>query len=136
GRHLLVGLAVALLLVACSDAPPPALLPQPGVRATFPPGGITNLIRIEALDARALRSAELVAPDGAVTEATYLNVVKTPEAATGQLTLNDPWRSSMLGTNGIPQIPSASLAAAPRSTSQLLLMASAAEIPVPDPVAY
>jgi hypothetical protein len=134
-RRLSMCLCLLLALTACADAPQPSM-PEQGVTASFPRGGIANLIRVDALDTQPLRTAELVAPDGATTAATYLNVNKTPETTNGQATLNDPWRTSMLGVNGIPQQPNAPLAAAYRGTQTLLLMVSVAEIPLPDPVAY
>lgn len=124
------------VLSACADAPPPASLPLQGVKASFPPGSVVNLIRVDALDTLPLRTAELVAPDGTATPATYLNVDKTPQSTNGQSTLNDPWRTSMLDTNGIPQLPGSGLAPAVRSSDRLLLMVSTAEIPLPDPIAY
>ncbi|MBV8777102.1 MAG: hypothetical protein JO258_07890 [Alphaproteobacteria bacterium] len=135
-RRWPMSLVLPAVLAACAGAPPPAALPPQGVRASFPAGGIANLIHIDALDALPLRAAELVAPDGTATAASYLNVEKNPQANTGQASVNDPWRSSMLGANGIAQTPSAPLAPVYRSSQTLLLTASAAEIPVPDPVAY
>jgi hypothetical protein len=135
-RRLPMSLVVAAALAACSEAPPPTALPQQGVTASFPPGGIANLIHVDALDTRPLRNAELVAPDGTATPASYLNVDKTPQAANGENTLDDPWRTSMLGTNGLPQLPSAPLSATYRSRDTLLLMVSRAEIALSDPVAY
>ncbi|HZK90476.1 MAG TPA: hypothetical protein VFC56_10050 [Stellaceae bacterium] len=123
-------------LAACADAPPPASLPQQGVKASFPPGGVINLIRVDALDTLPLRAAELVAPDGTATPATYLDAERAPQTTNGQSTLNDPWRTSMLGANGIPQLANGQLAPAVRSRDTLLLTVSAAEIPLPDPVAY
>jgi hypothetical protein len=123
-------------LAACADAPPPTALPQQGVKASFPPGGVVNLIRVDALDTLPLRTVELVAPDGTATPATYLDAERAPQTNNGQSTLNDPWRTSMLGTNGAPPLPTGQLAPAVRSRDTLLLMVSTAEIPLPDPVAY
>jgi hypothetical protein len=135
-RRLPMTLLSLTVLAACTDAPPPTLLPQQGVTASFPPGVVVNLIRVNALDTLPMRAAELVAPDGTATPATYLDVDKSPQSNNGQSTLNDPWRSSMLGANGVPQLPNGQLAPAVRSHDTLLLMVSTAEIPVPDPVAY
>jgi hypothetical protein len=134
-RRLSICLCLLVALTACADAPQPSM-PEQAVTASFPRGGIANLIRVDALDTLPLRSAELVAPDGTTTASTYLNVNKMPETTNGEATLNDPWRSSMLGTNGIPQQANVPLAAAYRSKQTLLLMVSVAEIPLPDPEAY
>ncbi len=135
-RRLTMILPLALLLGACADAPPPSTGPQPGVKVSFPPGALVNVIRVDALDSVPLRAAELVAPDGTATPAASLDVVNNPRANSGQATVTDPWRASMLGPNGIPLLPSAGLDPTARGHETLLLMVSTAEIPLPDPVAY
>ncbi len=77
-----------LALAACADAPPPRLGPQPGVRASFPPGSVVNVIRIDALDPAPLRKAALIAPDGTATEATSLDVDANPQTLGGQSALS------------------------------------------------
>jgi hypothetical protein len=135
-RRLLLILPSLIMLGACTDAPPPAMGPQQGVRASFPPGGVTGVIQIDALDTRPLRAAELVAPDGTTTPSSYLDANANPRTLGGSASLNDPWRSSMLGGNGID--PALSRAPDPvvRSQDQLLLTSSTADISLPDPVAY
>ena len=130
-----------LALAACADGPPPAMGPQPGVRASFPPGGVINVIRVDALDNAPLRTAELVAPDGTKTPSNSLDVEANPSARGGQSALSDPWRSSMLGTNNLDPRPNQLPAFAGgdsvvNSQTQLLLTESTADIPLPDPVAY
>src|SRR5262249_29378937 len=62
-----------VLLAGCgaeSGLPP---LPSDQVRARFPPGGVVNSIEIDAVNRLPLRTAELVAPDGQATPASYLH---------------------------------------------------------------
>jgi hypothetical protein len=133
-RRLLIILPTAVVLAACTDAPPSG--PQQGVKASFPPGAVVNVIRVDALDSLPLRGADLVAPDGVLTPAGFLDVDPAPRTIAGRNTGNDPWRSSMLGNNGIPQLPNAPFAAPLNAQDRLLLMVSTAEITLPDPVAY
>jgi hypothetical protein len=134
-RRLALILCFTLALAACADAPQPSL-PQQGARASFPPGGVVNLIKIDALDTLPLRAAALVAPDGSATPASSLDVDRNPQTMGGQDSVNDLWRSSMLGNNGMSQLPSNQLDPTVRSRSTLLLTVSTADIPLPDPVAY
>jgi hypothetical protein len=135
-RRSLMILSSLLVLAACTDAPPPASGPLPGVRASFPAGAATGIIKVDALDRLPLRAVELIAPDGTATTASSLDVTANPEAISGQGAIADPWRSSILGTNGINPLPSGVPDPAVRSRDQLLLMVSTADITLPDPVAY
>jgi hypothetical protein len=135
-RRLLLILPSLVALAACTDAPPPgAEIPEQGVTASFPPGAVVNVIRVDARETEPLRAAELVAPDGSTTPASWLDVDANPQRLTGQDAVADPWRSSGFGTNGINPLPTAPPNFA-RSENQLLLMVSAADIPLPDPVVY
>ena len=135
-RRLLLILPPLVALAACADTPPPgADIPQPSLTASFPPGAVTGVIRVDALESAPLRAAELVAPDGSITPASSLDVDPNPQRLTGQSALADPWRSSGLGTNGINPLPINPPNFA-RSQNQLLLMVSTADIPLPDPVVY
>jgi hypothetical protein len=135
-RRLLMILPSLMMLIACADAPPPALGPQQGVRASFPPGGVTGVIQIDALDALPLHAAELVAPDGTATPASYLDVTANPRTLGGTASITDPWRTSMLGSNGIDPTLGTPPSPVARAQEQLLLTASTADITLPDPVAY
>jgi len=135
-RRCLMILPSLFVLAACADGPPPPTGPVQGVRASFPPGAVTDVIRIDALDALPLRVAELVAPDGAATPSSSLDVDANPRTIGGQSTLSDPWRGSTLSPNGIDPLPSGPIDPTVRSQSQLLLTVSTADIPLPDPVAY
>jgi hypothetical protein len=135
-RRLLIILPSLMMLAACTDAPPPTMGPQQGVRASFPPGGVAGVIQIDALDSLPLHAAELVAPDGTATPQSYLNVTANPRTLGGTASLTDPWRTSMLGSNGIDPMLGTPPSPVARSQEQLLLTASTADITLPDPVAY
>ena len=135
-RRFWMILPCLVLLAACADAPPPDTGPAPGMRASFPPGAVANVIRVDALDPLPLRSAELVAPDGSTTAASSIDVQSNPQTIAGQHAFNDPWRSSSLGPNGLNPAPDATSDPSPYSIHQLLLTISTAEIAPPDPVAY
>ena len=124
------------VLAACADAPPPAAAPPPGVTASFPPGGLTDVIQVKALDPLPLRTAELIAPDGSVTPASSIDVDANPEAMGGQLAFRDPWRTSSLGPNGLNPMPDATTDPTAFSRHQLLMTVSTAQLAPADPVAY
>lgn len=136
-RRCLMLLSCLIALAACAGAPPPgADVPPPGVTARFPPGGVVGVIRVDVLDPLPLRAAALVAPDGSVTPASWLDVRSNPERLAGTISLNDPWRPSSLGTNGLNPLPSGPTDPAARARNQLLLTASTADLTLADPVAY
>ena len=126
-----------LILAACEAAPPP---PGPSVRlrALFPVGGIENTIVVDAVERLPLRTAAIVAPDGAVTPASYIHAAATPRFATGQWTAANTWHDSVAAPNEIPALAVANgqASAALRSNEELLAIVSTADIPLPDPVAY
>lgn len=125
------------ILAACAGGPPPdAGIPQPGITAGFPPGGIVDVIRVDARDREPLRAAELVAPDGGATAASSLDVDPNPQRIGGQSAIADPWRASGLGTNGINPLPTRPIDPGAHAQDQLLMMVSTADIALPDPVAY
>jgi hypothetical protein len=136
-RRWLMPLCCLIALAGCTDAPPPgAGLPQPGVTAFFPPGGVAGVIRVDALDPFPLRAAALIAPDGSATPASWLDVSANPERLAGAAALSDPWRPSTLGANGFNPLPAGPTDPALRARNQLLLTASTADLTLPDPVAY
>ena len=62
-RGVVFLLSAAILLAACPDSGlPPVVTDQ--IRARFPPGGVVDVIEIDAVNRLPLRKAELVAPDG------------------------------------------------------------------------
>lgn len=123
-------------LVACTDAPPPVAVPPPGMTASFPPGGLVNVIQVNALDALPLRTAELIAPDGGATPASSIEVDANPTVLAGQHAVRDPWRTSSLGPNGLNPMPDATSDPSAYSQHQLLMTVSTAQIALPDAVAY
>jgi hypothetical protein len=135
-RRFWMILPCLLVLTACADAPPPATGPVADAQASFPRGGLVNVIQVDALDPLPLRTAELVAPDGSTTASNSLTVEANPVTLAGPHAFRDPWRSSSLGPNGINPAPDATVDPSPNSTHQLLLTVSTAQIALPDAVAY
>lgn len=136
-RRWLMPLSCLIALAACAGAPPPgAGIPQPGVTAGFPTGGVAGVIRVDVLDPFPVRAAALIAPDGIATPASWLDVTANPERLAGASSLHDPWRPSALGTNGLNPLPAGPTDPALRARNQLLLTASTADLTLPDPVAY
>jgi hypothetical protein len=136
----LLSLLPCLVLLACSNytfdlGPPPAAPADELMRASFPRGGVTNVIRIDVRDPLPLRAAELVAPDGVITAASSLDAVRAPQASSGQETQKAPWLNSRFDQDN-PVLPNGAPMAAFRTDTQTLLMLSTAEITLPDPVAY
>ena len=125
-----------LALAACSGAGP-AGLPTDQTRAYFPAGGVVNQIELEAVDRLALRSAELVAPDGHATPATSVsaNPART-ETISQQLPTGPNSAAFAVGSIGSNALSPGIIGAAPQSQSRLLATVSTASIAVPDPVAY
>jgi hypothetical protein len=134
-RHLLFSFSVLVLLTACGDGGP-APLPMQRVQAGFPPGGVANVIRIDAFDALPLRAAELIAPDGAATPADSVDARRAPTIERGQTALNSPWRGDLTGVSSVIAGPGGASDATLRGQTTLLLMVSTADIALPDPVAY
>jgi hypothetical protein len=127
-----------LLLGACaadSGLPP---LPSDQIRARFPPGGVVDAIEIDAVNRLPLRSAELVAPDGQATPASYLHVNPSPEVIFYQRFVGSPYAGNAFGVGniaaGVP-LPGG-IAGAPQGDARLLAMVSTASIPLPDEVEY
>ena len=135
-RRVLRALLPLLFAVGCDSAAAPPLAPVAELRVGFPPGGVADTIRIDAVDRLPLRAAVLVAPDGATTPANHLDVVATPRIAAGQFVAGNPWTGALssgaaAASFGIPQA-----GAALASQEQLLATVSTAEITLPDPVPY
>lgn len=127
------------LVAACSGAESGlAPLPADQVRARFPPGGVIDAIEIDAVDRLPLRTAELIAPDGEATPASYLHVDPSPSVTFYQRFVDSPYVGNSFGvgniTAGAP-FP-ADLSGAPQANARLLAMISTASIPLPDEIAY
>jgi hypothetical protein len=127
-----------IILAACADDAGLSRLPIDQTRARFPPGGVVNAIEVDAINRLPLRSAELIAPDGRATPASYLNVTPTPGVTYYQRFTNGPFAGNAFGVgiiaSGTP-VP-ADIAGAPQGSAQLLAMVSNASIPLPDEVEY
>jgi hypothetical protein len=139
-RRLLLLVPWVMLIAGCDaiGTGGPTPLPTPHVTVAFPPGSVVNVIKIDVLDNLPLRAAELVAPDGAVTPASWLNVNRKIEANGGQAAIASPWQTSAAFGDSAPtifgngQIDSARFF----THDELLLMSADADITLPDPVAY
>jgi hypothetical protein len=125
------------MLAACADSGLPAL-PGDQVKAGFPPGGVVDVIEVGVIDRLPLRSAELIAPDGQATPASYLTVNPSPSVTAYQAFPDRPYPGYGLGfCNMIGGTPTAPLTgAAPQQQVTFLKMVANASIPLPDPVAY
>jgi hypothetical protein len=126
-----------VLLAACADdglSP----LPSDQVRARFAPGGVIDVIEVDAVNRLPLRRAELVSPDGQATPASYLNVDPSPSVTSYQGMPNGPYAGDALGVGNIaPGMPlPAVTGGAPQQRVTFLVIVSSASIPLPDPVEY
>jgi hypothetical protein len=123
------------LVAACAPESGLAPLPSDQVRARFPPGGVVNSIEIDAVDRLPLRTAELVAPDGQATPASYLHVNPSPSVTFYQRRIDTPYEGNLFGIGNVAPVPAA-VTGAPQGDVQLLAMVSTASIPVPDEIGY
>jgi hypothetical protein len=145
-RFLLLPLAVVLPLLpigGCDDIAalppgPPSAGEASEMAAGFPPGGLVDTIVVKAVDRLPLRHAELVAPNGAATPASYVDVAASPRLATGQRNSGNSWQRSFASGDAAPApaIGFGQTGAAVESREQLLANFSTADIPLPDPVVY
>src|SRR5207237_4792260 len=94
--------------------------------------------RVPGIARLPVRAAALVAPDGAVIPADWIQVNASPRVAAGQWVAGNPWETSLTGSSAAAALttPNAEVNAALRSQVQLLANLSQAEIPLPDPLAY
>ena len=125
------------LLAACTDDGA-APLPSDQVRARFPPGGVVDVIEVDAVDRLPLRKAELIAPDGQATRASYLNVNPSPSITFDQAFPNGPYAGNAFGVGNLAAgvAPPALTGGATQQRVTFLTMVSTASIPLPDPVEY
>jgi hypothetical protein len=131
------GLATILLLAACGNAGPSPVSTDP-VRASFPAGGIVDVIEVDAVDRLPLRQAELVAPDGHVTAANSVTANPAPTQSFSQRYPVGPYSGAEFGVSSIGSnaLSPGVVGAAAQTQTRLLAMVSTASIPLPDPVAY
>jgi hypothetical protein len=140
-RRVLPVLLPLFLIAGCDiggEPPPGPSGPIPQVRAGFARGGLADTIEVDAIDPLPLRTAELVAPDGATTPASSIDAAASPRFATGQQTIGSPWQNAIPGSGFLATLsmPNAQAGAALHGEEQLLATVSSAEIALPDPVAY
>ena len=149
-RRVSAAALVALSVAACSGgaAPPSGPPAGAGPAEAGPPtptaqlrvrfGGIADTIEVRAVEVLPLRAAALIAPDGTATPASYIAVDPNPRIATGQWGLSHRWDESVARDGALAALAlgNAQAGAALYSRQQLLAVASTADIPLPDPVAY
>jgi hypothetical protein len=128
-------LMTVALVAACAPENGLPPLPTDQVRARFPPGGVVNSIEIDAVDRLPLRTAELVAPDGQTTPASYLHVNPSPSVMFYQRQIDTPYEGNFFTTDNVAPVP-AVVMGAPQGDATLLEMVSTASIPVPDEIEY
>jgi hypothetical protein len=126
-----------LVVAACADGgPPPSTVGQ--VRLRFRAGGVVDVIEIDAVNRLPLRKAELIAPDGQATPASYLNVNGSPITTSYQAMPNGPFAGDAFGVGNLSTgVPLPGLTGgASQQRAVLLAMVSSASILLPDPVEY
>jgi hypothetical protein len=121
---------ILVFLAGCSGGGP-APLPIGRISAYFPAGGVVDTIDIDAVDRLPLRSAELVAPDGRTTAASF---VAAQPASSG----NGVYAGGVapLGTTTGQGLGPGTVGAGVQTQTTLLATSSNATIALPDPVAY
>ena len=133
-----VSLLIFGVLTACADSGL-SPLPTDQVQAGFPPGGVVDVIQVNAVNRLALHSAELIAPDGQATPASYLAVNPAPTATSYTEFPHQPYPGiGGVGSGNITvgPLPTTPNGEAPQQRVTLLRMVSTASLPLPDPVEY
>jgi hypothetical protein len=135
-RALCAILTIVLLAACADDGLSPLASDQ--VRARFAPGGVVDVIEVDAVNRLPLRKAELVSPDGQATPVSYLNVNPSPSVTSYQGMPNGPYAGDPLGVGNIaPGLPLPAITGgAPQQRATFLVIVSSASIPLPDPVEY
>jgi hypothetical protein len=123
------------LVTACAPESGLSPLPADEVRARFPPGAVVNSIEIDAVNRLPLRTAELVAPDGQTTPASYLHVNPSPSVTFYQRQIESPFEGNVFGIDNATPVP-AVVTGAPQGDAKFLAMVSTASIPLPDEIEY
>jgi hypothetical protein len=136
--RIVASFLILVALSACTVESGPVSLPSDQVRAYFPSGGVVNAIEVDATNRLPLRTAELVAPDGDATPASYLHVSADPGVTYYQRFFNSPYVGNAAGVGDIAAGNPVTLdiGGAPQGTIRLLAMVSTASIPLPDEIAY
>jgi hypothetical protein len=132
-----VSFVMLTVVTACGAETGLPPLPTDQVTARFPPGGVVDVIEIDAVNRLPLRAAELVAPDGEITPASYLHVAPSPDVTFYQRFVSFYEGNSFgVGNVGSGAPAPVDLAGAPQGSARLLAMVSTASIPLPDEIAY
>ena len=131
-------LLAVVLLAGCADESGLRPLPIDQIRARFPPGGVVDVIEVDAINRLPLRSAELIAPDGQATSASYLNARPSPSVSYYQGFSNGPYAGNAFGVSNLPSgAPlSAEITGGPQGSAQLLAIVSTASFLLPDEIGY
>ncbi len=135
--RLALCLAIIPLLAACGGEGP-ASPPGEEISASFPAGGIADVIAIDATDRLPLHQAELIAPDGRATLAASVTTNQSPTENFSQQSPTGAYSGSQFGVSSIGSnaLSPGVVGGAPRTQTTLLAIVSTASIPLPDPVAY
>jgi hypothetical protein len=135
-RHAIY-LPILVLFTACAEGGL-APLPSDQIRAFFSPGGVVDVVEVDAVDRLPLRTVQLIAPDGEATPATYLTVKPSQSFTSDQEFPNGPYAGNALSIGnfaaGLP-LPDL-IGQAPQQRVAFLAMVATASIPLPDPVEY
>jgi hypothetical protein len=134
-RRSVLSILSLVLLAACGDT---GLAPVPSdqIRAWFPPGGVVDVIEVDTVNHLPLGSAELIAPDGQVTPASYLTVNPSPSATFYQAFPYSPYAGAAPGAGNLTAGQTTLSTGAPQQQVTLQTMFSKASLPLPDPVQY
>src|SRR5437660_11133059 len=106
----IVFLLTVMVLAACAESGLPPLATDQ-IRVRFPPGGVVDVIEIDAVERLPLRKAELVAPDGRSTPASYLNVNSSPRVTFNQEFATSPYGDAAFVGNVTPGVAAPGLTA-------------------------
>lgn len=133
--------AAIFLCLFCAGCGEEGLPPLPVMHASasFPKLGLANVIVVDAVDRLALSGAALLAPDGAATPASDIDVRQQPSMGSQSLLGTGAYSGEVFAPGTAPTTITGSptfLGGAPQARSHLLAAISTASIPVPDPVAY
>ena len=135
-RRSLPSILLFTLLAACGDS---GLAPVPSdqIRASFPPGGVVDVIEVDTVNHLPLRSAALIAPDGQVTQTSYLAVNPSPSATSYLALPTSPYAAIATGVGNLTTglTPTVSTGS-PQQQVTLQTVVSTASLPLPDPVDY
>ena len=133
----LYAILTIVLLAACADSGLSPLASDQ-VRARFAPGGVVDVIEVDAVNRLPLRKAELVSPGGQATPASYLNVNPSPSITSYEELPNGPYPGTPSGVGNLAAgVPAPALTGgAPQQRVAFLVMVSTASIALPDPVKY